>query len=93
MTRLGRLVIKNIGLRKVVRLCMGADAYPVPESQGHWCCDDRGAGNQSLGEDGRNYIGPMPHCTFLDSKSPCVNFANLGWKYKPWTLFYYSRKA
>ncbi len=30
------LVIKNTGLRKVVRQYMGADACPVPEGQGSW---------------------------------------------------------
>ncbi len=30
------LLIKNTGLRKVVRQYMGADACPVPEGQGSW---------------------------------------------------------
>ncbi|KAH9622079.1 hypothetical protein KSS87_007329 [Heliosperma pusillum] len=39
-----------LGLRKVIRPCMGADACPLAEGQGSWCPDARGVGDQSRGD-------------------------------------------
>ena len=50
MTRPGRLFAKNTGLRKIVRPCTGASAFPMSEGQGSWCLDDRGASNRIHGE-------------------------------------------